>query len=354
MDTPAPDIGAFQTPPRISPAFSDLSSPTITYGTSSVTVSGTLSVGNQSPPTIELVAITIAGDVQLVPFGVGGTFSVAFDTATLAAASSPYAVTYNYPGDATFTPATATSELFVSPASPTVHVSDGGRVYDGSASPAVATVAGVDGSPAASLEGVATTTAYYTGDLATGTPLGAVPTDPGTYTVVASFPGNADYAPVTSAPVTFNITRAALDWRLGSPGADSQGPVVIPAVYGQSINLGAAGSTVVPGGGPSGVATVTFSDDGTVLGIVALDGEYTAGLTTPVLSVGSHTITATFSGDNLYQPATSNTIDVTVAPAATQVAVTTVPMPRNKERASVHLAVAVSPVAPGWECPPEP
>ena len=79
---------------------------------------------------------------------------------------------------------------------------------------------------------------------------------------------------------------------------------------------------------------------------MALNGEYTAGLTTPVLSVGSHTITATFSGDNLYQPATSNTIDVTVAPAATQVAVMTVPMPRNKERASVHLAVAVSPVAP--------
>ena len=136
----------------------------------------------------------------------------------------------------------------MSPASPTVHVSDGGRLRririprrrDSRRRQRIAR------RPPRG----ATTTAYFTGDLATGTPLGTVPTDPGTYTVVASFPGNADYAPVTSAPVTFNITRAALDWRLGSPGRDSQGPVVILAVYGQSINLGAAGSTVVPGSYP--------------------------------------------------------------------------------------------------------
>jgi hypothetical protein len=157
------------------------------------------------------------------------------------------------------------------------------------------------------------------------------------------------------APVTFTITRATMDWRLGSPDAysefSSEGPVVTATVYGQPISLETVGSTVIPGSGPSGVATVTFSDDGTVLGTVTLHGEYIAGLTPPAIAVGSHTITATFSGDDLYQPATSNTIDVTVAPAATQVIVTTGRLSHNKERASVGLTVAVVPIAPGSGVP---
>jgi hypothetical protein len=357
LDTPVPDIGAFQTPPRIPLTFSGLTSPTITYGTSSVTLTGTLSGGNQSPPGTEVVAISLDGDMQTAAIGAGGAFSVAFNPGALHASSTPYAVTYRYAGDATFAPASAAGNLTVVRAVPTVVAVDDGGPYDGIPYAARATYPGAGGQPidGPSLEGVDPSFDYYAGGAAAGTPLGGAPTDPGTYTVVASFPGSTDYAPVASAPVTFTITRATSDWRLGSPGADSEssseGPVVIPTVYGQPINLGAAGSTVIPGGGSSGVATVTFSDDGTVLGTVTLHGEYTASLTTPALSVGAHTITATFSGDDLYQPATSNTIDVTVAPAATQVVVTTRLLSHKKERASVGLAVAVVPIAPGSGVP---
>ena len=52
------------------------------------------------------------------------------------------------------------------------------------------------------------TLTYYAGSTAAGTPLAGAPTAVGTYTVVANFPGSADYDAAASAPVTFAITTA--------------------------------------------------------------------------------------------------------------------------------------------------
>ena len=53
LDSPDPDIGAFQTQTHgstlITLAFSGISDQSITYGTSSVTLSGTLADGSQAP-----------------------------------------------------------------------------------------------------------------------------------------------------------------------------------------------------------------------------------------------------------------------------------------------------------------
>ena len=46
---------------------------------------------------------------------------------------------------------------------------------------------------------------YYSGSTATGTPLSSSPITAGTYTVVASYGGNSNYAAATSSPVTFTI-----------------------------------------------------------------------------------------------------------------------------------------------------
>ena len=102
------------------------------------------------------------------------------------------------------------SSLSITPATPAVTVSDPGGTYTGSPIAATATVTGVNGTAAPSLEGVTPTLTYYAGTGTSGTDLGsAAPSAAGTYTVVARFPGSADYAAAQSEPATFVIAPAA-------------------------------------------------------------------------------------------------------------------------------------------------
>jgi hypothetical protein len=113
------------------------------------------------------------------------------------------------PQDSTdYSSTTATATIIVAPATPTVTVSDGGGVYNGSPFAATASIAGIDGKAGPSLEGVSPTLTYYAGGSATGTSLSGPPTEAGTYTVVAAFPGSGDFASALSAPVTFTIHPA--------------------------------------------------------------------------------------------------------------------------------------------------
>jgi Ca2+-binding RTX toxin-like protein len=100
---------------------------------------------------------------------------------------------------------TASFAVHVSKATPIVAVSALNVAYDGLAHPATGTVTGLSGVPAATLEGVGLTFTYYAGTTAAGTPLSGAPTNTGTYTVVATFPGSADYN-AASAQTTFTIT----------------------------------------------------------------------------------------------------------------------------------------------------
>jgi hypothetical protein len=133
----------------------------------------------------------------------------------------PYKITYSYtdPSGA-FAPASDSSQtLTVTQAAPAVGVADAGGTYNGGAFAATATVAGViagvDDSPAATLEGVAPGLTYYSGSyssvaqLAGLTPLGGAPVNAGSYTVLASFPGSADYS-AGQALANFSIAQASL------------------------------------------------------------------------------------------------------------------------------------------------
>ncbi len=116
LDSPYPDMGAFQVQGSglIALSFSGLSNPSITYGTPSVTISGTLSSGSRAPVG-ESVAVTLDGVQQSANIGTGGAFSTTFDTTGLTIANSPYTVSYVYTSDGTFAPARTTSELTVTP-----------------------------------------------------------------------------------------------------------------------------------------------------------------------------------------------------------------------------------------------
>ena len=137
-------------------------------------------------------------------------------------AGSPHTVsaTYNPDTSSNFTTSTGTltDGQTVNKATPTVSVSDAGGTSNGMAFPAKATVAGViagiDDTPAASLEGVRPSLTYYAGSTASGTLLSAAPSVAGTYTVVANFAGSADYTS-GSDMITFDVAPS------GDVGLDS-------------------------------------------------------------------------------------------------------------------------------------
>ncbi len=206
------------------------------------------------------------------------------------AANSNYTIQFN------------ASNLTISPATPTVSVLAPGGVYTGSRIAAQATVAGTSGTSAASLEGVSPALTYYVGSGTSGTSLGSTPPiQPGTYTVVASFPDSADYVASQSLPVTFTIGKAAPTIALV--------PSVESSVFGQSVTLTAsiAFDAAVPGG------SVTFYDGSTALGTAAVNASGKAMLATAALGVGIHSLTASYAGDSDFASSVSKASEESVS-----------------------------------------
>jgi len=115
------------------PTFSDLTaSQSIVYGTSVISVSGTLSAGPVSPLDGENVIVSVDGE-NISATLIAGTFSVPVPTGTIPVVGSPWTISYSYAGDNNFNPATDTStSLAVTPATATISVNPiAGLVYTG-------------------------------------------------------------------------------------------------------------------------------------------------------------------------------------------------------------------------------
>ena len=116
-----------------------------------------------------------------------------------------YTVVASFPGSADYAPAGASVSFTINLAHLNITVSDAGGTYNGSAFPATATLAGVNGSSVASLEGVSPALTYYDSQ---GNPLNGAPTDVGNYFVRAFFPGSIDYtSAVTPEAAYFTISQ---------------------------------------------------------------------------------------------------------------------------------------------------
>ncbi len=92
------------------PSFSNLTlSQSIQAGTASITLSGTISAGENAPPSSEFVTITINGMNVSAGIGTGGNFATQFQTSAIPASATPYTITYSYAGDTNFASATDSS-----------------------------------------------------------------------------------------------------------------------------------------------------------------------------------------------------------------------------------------------------
>ena len=181
---------------------------------------------------------------------VAGTFTYTPAASTvLTAGTQTLSVTFT-PTDMTdYTTATQTAQLVVNKASPTVHVTDAGGVSNGQPFSATATVTGIGGTPAASLEGVTPTLTYYVGSSASGMALSGAPSNPGTYTVVATFPGSSDYL-IASDSATFTIAAANGPTNVTSQVKTTASGLVrnrATGLFGGTITLTNIGSTALTG-----------------------------------------------------------------------------------------------------------
>jgi hypothetical protein len=150
----------------------------------------------------------------------------------------------------------------------------------------------------------------------------------GTYTLTAHYPGDANNRASDSTPVTVNISPEASSTSEQIFGLTSTGqPLPISTVsYGDFMNLHAA----ITGASRQGVATgtVTFKDGANTIASVGVNqkGEgdlFFFGATPPTaLTVGTHTITASYSGDPSFNASSSSAVNLTVTKGNPAVAVT--------------------------------
>jgi hypothetical protein len=122
-----------------------------------------------------------------------------------------------------------------------------------------------------------------------------------------------------SAHATSDVGVAGSTVGVAHVQAIDPGIVVTPSLasplYGQSATFTATVSATSPGG-PTPTGTVTFQIDRVTIGVpVALvNGVATSALSAP-LTVGSHSVTVSYAGDSIFNPANATPLDVAVGKA---------------------------------------
>jgi hypothetical protein len=122
----------------------------------------------------------------------------------------------------------------------------------------------------------------------------------GSHAITAAYGGDSTYAPSTSPVLTQTVSASAI------ATMTSLATMPNPSSYGQSIILTAGVSPSAGTGTPTG--SITFMDGATVLGSSALDASGLATFSTSGLSIGTHSLTAQYSGDGVFSGSTSSAV----------------------------------------------
>ena len=134
---------------------------------------------------------------------------------------------------------------------------------------------------------------------------------PGTYSLTATYAGDAADSNAASPPVSEVLHLANANVTLAS----SLNPAGIGA---QVLFTATAGSN---GGTPTG--SITFADGGVMLGSAALNASGIASFSTSALAIGSHAITAAYAGDSYDGVASSAPLSEVVQAATIGIALAT-------------------------------
>ncbi|HZU34994.1 MAG TPA: hypothetical protein VFA18_03755, partial [Gemmataceae bacterium] len=242
---------------------------------------------NTANPASEFTATISWGDGQSSAgtiTGSNGAFTVTGSHNYATVGNFPISVAIsNFGGSAT---ATASTSATITPATPTVTVSDPSGTFNGQPFAATAAAVGIDGKTPVS---GSFSFAYYAGTSATGTPLNAVPVNAGTYTVVATFTSNdPNYISGGTAQTTFTISPAMLTVTGTSIKAIAGAPF--------SGTLATFSSTDAMVTSADFSATITWGDGSTSKGVIGGSGG-----------------TFTVNGAHTYAAASTYAIQVTIS-----------------------------------------
>ncbi len=263
------------------------------YG-QSVTFTATVSAGSSDAGTPTGTVTFTDGGTTLGTVDLNSQGQAAWTTTSpLAVGSHDIKATYNGDSDFTTSSATLTQTVGQDSTTTTITSSLNSSVYGQSVTFTAAVSAVAPGS------GTPTGTVTFTND---GTPLGTMLLNsngvatlsttaltPGSHDILASYSGDSNYT--TSNDSLTQKVLALSSVTLTSSQNPSQG--------GQAVTFTATVSAAPPASGiPTG--TVTFTDNGMTLGTEPVNSGGVATFTTSQLTVGSHTIQASYNGDNTF------------------------------------------------------
>jgi MYXO-CTERM domain-containing protein len=281
-------------------------------------------VSSSSNPSLLGAAVTLTAAVTAVAPGGGtptsvvtfydGTTSLGIATlsssgaATLAIASlslGSHSITVSYGGDANFLSSTSpvfAQEIAVNAATIALVASPSPSEY-GTTVTLTVTVSGPVGTPSGTIVFVNGATAL--GSVKLNSSAAAVLTTSnlpaGNLTLAANYGGDADYA-MGSATTMLVVAQATTTTTLASS--------VNPAPEGDTVQFTA--TITAPASGASG--TVEFLDGTSSLGSAPVSGG-AASLSTALLSLGGHSVTAAYSGDTNFLASTSAALVETISAA---------------------------------------
>jgi trimeric autotransporter adhesin len=154
----------------------------------------------------------------------------------------------------------------------------------------------------------------------------------GSYNIWARYAGDTKNGVSTSTPIPITVTPQNSSVLFNAIEPSNNGALSSPVPYGQVVTLSAqpypASDTAFPTcstncytfGVPTG--TVTFSDGSTMLNSALVNAEGDAEFTpAATFNAGSHSVTASYSGDSSYNASTASAVTFTVVPSTPTVVI---------------------------------
>ena len=244
-----------------------------------------------APPAAITYGTALSGtQLNATSGGVAGTFAYSPAAGTvLGAGTQTLSVTFTPTDSTNYNSASDTTSLTVNKATGvfTITSSANPSVYGAAVSITVSGQAAATGTITL-LDGA---NPIGTGTLSNGVATIRVPLFlAGPHSLTASYPGDANFLPSTSAPYTQTVNTAAVVISIAS--------TVNPSIYGETVTFTFTFKGVTGGAVPTGSAVVT--DGVNNLGTLTLNSSGVATFTTSALVAGTHSITAAYQGDSNY------------------------------------------------------
>jgi len=287
--------------------------PAVVTSTVTLTATATAATGTPTGAITFLDGTTAIGSAMLNSSGIA-----IYSTAQLTAGTHSLSATYAGDASNAIAQSSAVSEVISLATSVTTLASSNASVPVGIAVTFTAGVSSTNGpAPTGTVQFTDGTTALGTSTLVNGIATLTLSTlTPGQHQIVATYAGDTDNAASNSSSLLEAIQQIATASTLTSS--------LNPGTAGAAVQLTAT-VTMAVGAIADGAITgqVVFTDAGKTLGTATLSGSGTATLTTSTLTVGPHSIQASYAGNTNYSGSASTALTETIASTTTTTSLTT-------------------------------